>query len=45
MRKLIGREQFWPIAAPIAAGLAASHPMFAGNPLCLALAAGAGYGI
>lgn len=44
MRKLIGREDFWPIAAPVAAGLAASHPAVAGNPIGLALAAGAGVG-
>lgn len=44
MRKLIGKKDFWKIAAPVAAGFAATHPYFAGNPIALALAAGAGYG-
>lgn len=44
MRKLIGREDFWRIAAPVAAGAAASHPAFAGNPIALALAGIAGVG-
>lgn len=44
MRKLIGREEFWKIAAPVAAGVAASHPALAGNPLSFALAASAGLG-
>ncbi|GBG14424.1 ABC transporter [Novimethylophilus kurashikiensis] len=44
MRKLIGRADFWRIAAPVAAGMAASHPSFAGNPIALALAAGSGFG-
>ena len=39
MRKLIGRDDFWKIAMPVAAGLVASHPALAGNPLALALAA------
>lgn len=39
MRDLIGREDFWRIAAPVGAGLAASHPMFAGNPIALAIGA------
>lgn len=44
MRKLIGREDFWPIAAPVVAGMAATHPAVAGSPLGLVLAAGAGVG-
>lgn len=44
MRKLIGREDFWRIAAPVAAGVAASHPALAGNPLGLLMAASAGIG-
>lgn len=44
LRSLIGREDFWPIAAPLAAGLAASHPSFAGNPLAIAVGALAGVG-
>lgn len=43
-RSLIGREDFWPVAAPLAAGLAASHPALAGMPIAAAAAAGAGYG-
>jgi len=43
-RELIGREDFWPVAAPIAAGLAASHPVFAGNPIALGLSALGGVG-
>lgn len=35
IRELIGREDFWPIVAPVAAGVLASHPYFAGNPLML----------
>jgi hypothetical protein len=44
MRKLIGREDFWSVAAPLAAGVAASHPYFAGNPIALAVTALAGVG-
>lgn len=44
IRPLIGREDFWPIAAPVTAGLIASHPYFAGNPLSVAAMAAAGYG-
>lgn len=44
LRTLTGREDFWPIAAPLAAGLAASHPNFAGNPLALAVSALGGVG-
>lgn len=33
IRQLIGREDFWPIAAPVAAGAIASHPFLAGHPL------------
>ena len=44
LRPLIGREDFWPVAAPVAAGLAASHPGFAGNPIALAVGALAGVG-
>lgn len=44
LRQLIGREDFWPVATPLAAGVAASHPMFAGNPIALATAAVAGVG-
>lgn len=43
MRKLIGREDFWTVAAPVAAGLAASHPYFAATPVAAALGA-AGWG-
>jgi intracellular multiplication protein IcmO len=42
MRKLIGREDFWQIAAPVSAGLVASHPYFAANPIAVAAAAAAG---
>ena len=38
-KDLIGREDFWPIAAPLAAGFAASHPAFTSNPIMLALGA------
>ncbi|MBK3779960.1 type IV secretion system DNA-binding domain-containing protein [Paraburkholderia aspalathi] len=44
MRKLIGREDFWSVAAPVVAGVAASHPYFAGNPIALAVTALAGVG-
>lgn len=44
LRTLTGREDFWPIAVPLAAGLVASHPNFAGNPLALAIAGLGGYG-
>lgn len=44
VRSLIGREDFWPVAVPVAAGLAASHPALAGAPIALAAAAAAGYG-
>ena len=44
MRNLIGRHDFWNIAAPVGAAVAASHPYFAGNPLALAALAGASYG-
>jgi len=44
IRNLIGREDFWPVAAPIAAGLAATHPALAGAPVAIAAAAVAGYG-
>ena len=44
MRHLIGRQDFWNIAAPVGAAVAASHPYFAGSPLALAALAGAGYG-
>lgn len=44
MRPLIGREDFWSIAAPIATGLAATHPVFAGSPIALAVTALAGAG-
>lgn len=44
MRKLIGREDFWAVAAPVAAGVAASHPYFAGNPIALAVGGAAGLG-
>lgn len=44
MRTLIGREDFWPVAAPLAAGLAASHPDLAGNPIAIAVGAMAGIG-
>lgn len=44
LQPLIGREDFWPVAAPLAAGVAASHPAFAGNPLAMAAAAVAGVG-
>lgn len=43
---LIGAEDFWKVAAPIAAGLAATHPALAANPLALGaagLAAVGGY--
>lgn len=45
LRELIGREDFWPVAAPITAGLAGTHPAFAGNPISLALAGAAGLGL
>ena len=44
VRSLIGREDFWPVAAPLAAGLAASHPGLAGNPIALAVGVLAGAG-
>ena len=44
MRALLGREDFWPVALPLAAGVAASHPYFAGNPIAVALAGLAGVG-
>ena len=44
LRPLIGREDFWPIALPVAAGFAASHPALAGNPIALAIAGAAGVG-
>lgn len=44
LRPLIGREDFWTVAAPVVAGLAASHPGFAGNPIALAAGAVAGVG-
>lgn len=39
IRELIGREDFWPVVAPVTAGLIASHPYFAGSPLMLGLPA------
>lgn len=44
LRTLTGREEFWPIAAPVMAGLAATHPNFAGSPIAAAMAAMGGYG-
>lgn len=44
LRTLTGREDFWPIAAPVVAGLAASHPLFASTPIAAALAALGGVG-
>lgn len=44
MRSLIGREDFWPIAAPMAAGVAASHPLFAGLGPAAAAAVAGSYG-
>ncbi|MEX3984249.1 type IV secretory system conjugative DNA transfer family protein [Paraburkholderia sp. EG287A] len=44
MRKLIGREDFWHIAAPVAAGVVASHPYFAASPIAAAIAAFGGAG-
>lgn len=44
LRPLTGREDFWPIAAPLALGVAASHPNFAGSPVGLAIAALGGVG-
>lgn len=44
LRPLVGREDFWPIAMPVAAGIAASHPYFAGSPIALGIAALSGYG-
>lgn len=44
LRTLTGREDFWPIAAPVVAGLAASHPQFASTPIAAALAALGGVG-
>lgn len=44
LRVLTGREEFWPIAAPIAAGLAATHPVFAGSPIAVAISALGAYG-
>lgn len=44
VRSLIGREDFWPVAAPLAAGLAASHPAFGGNPIAITVGALAGVG-
>ena len=44
VRSLIGREDFWPVAAPLAAGLAASHPAIAGSPIAVAVGALAGAG-
>ena len=44
MRPLIGRNDFWQIAAPVGAAVAASHPYFAGNPLAIGVAAGAAVG-
>lgn len=44
MRKLIGRKDFWTIAAPVATGFAASHPYFAGSVLSVGMAAAAGIG-
>jgi len=44
MRKLIGREDFWSVAAPVTAGFVASHPYFAANPLALAASVAAGVG-
>ena len=44
MRKLIGRADFWTIAAPVALGVTASHPWLAGNPVGLLAAASAGLG-
>lgn len=44
IRGLIGREDFWPTAAPLAVGVAASHPLFAGNPIAAAAAMAAGLG-
>ena len=41
MRSLIGRADFWNIAAPVGAAVAASHPYFAGNPIAIAAAAAA----
>lgn len=45
MRRLVGREDFWPVAAPIAAGFVASHPALAGNPIALAAGALGGAGL
>jgi intracellular multiplication protein IcmO len=44
VRTLIGREDFWPVAAPLAMGLAVSHPGLAGSPIAIAAAALAGAG-
>lgn len=44
MRKLIGREDFWSVAAPVAAGFVASHPYFAASPIALAVSALGGVG-
>jgi intracellular multiplication protein IcmO len=44
LRTLTGREDFWPIAAPVIAGLAVSHPYFASTPIAAALAALGGVG-
>ncbi|WP_087865266.1 type IV secretory system conjugative DNA transfer family protein [Comamonas thiooxydans] len=44
LRTLLGREDFWPIAAPLAVGVGATHPLFAGSPIALAATAAAGVG-
>lgn len=44
LKKLVGRQDFWTKLSPIAAGLAATHPYFAGNPLALVAVGGAAYG-
>lgn len=44
VRSIIGREDFWPIAAPVVAAVAGSHPVFAGSPIAMALGALSGIG-
>lgn len=39
IRELVGREDFWPIVAPVTAGVIASHPYFSGGPFIGSLAA------
>lgn len=43
-RTMMGREDFWPVAAPLVAGVAASHPLIAGSTVGLVMAALAGVG-